>query len=457
MRRDNEFRYSRLAHILREQIMSGFIKPGEYLLSENELCRYYGLSRTSVRKSLEQLQKEGLIVKKVGQGTIVSPDLVIPKSERRTLRILTNSPSYFADTCLGTIIDAFRQQYPYVDVKLLAFPSWNFWDSVRASIELGHYPDLLLTTDRHFSEMNREDTFLDLREHFGELIAQFYPRVAEPFRHGESQTAIPVTFSTVYTAYNPDLFARYGVEEPKENWSLEEMEAAARRLTLDSDGDGITDQYGFWLSSGFNRWPVVALQNGFRLQPGVERDAVVRTLRFFHDAVYRKRLATMHASSNFVREKAAMTLTTAIELAGWRNEGMSFEPKVAPLQFGPVQSTLLLANALMVYKEGQERELALAFIRTAFDPALQARLSRETGFLSCMPSINRSVWDERYLRSIHIGEDNVENSYYLHELMHDLSEMDELAMEMQLYWGGLESAENCADRIMALLNEPTGK
>ncbi|MDF2671626.1 MAG: GntR family transcriptional regulator, partial [Paenibacillus sp.] len=100
MRRESEFRYSKLANILREQIMSGYIKPGEFLYSENELCRFYQISRTSVRKSLEQLQKEGLIVKKVGQGTIVSPDLVIPESPTKVLRIMAPSPSHYVDLCM---------------------------------------------------------------------------------------------------------------------------------------------------------------------------------------------------------------------------------------------------------------------------------------------------------------------------------------------------------------------
>jgi multiple sugar transport system substrate-binding protein len=459
MRRDNEFRYSRLAHILRDQIMSGFIKPGEYLLSENELCKYYGLSRTSVRKSLEQLQKEGLIVKKVGQGTIVSPDLVISPSERRTLRILTNSPSFFVDNCLGIIIETFQNKFPHVDVKLLTFPSWNFWDSMRTSIELGQPPDLVLITDRHFAHPDRGDDFQDLGDHLEDLLGEFYPRVMEPFRLGDAQTAIPATFSPVYLVYNPELFARYGAAEPHPEWTKEELLEAARKLTVDRDQDGITDLYGLSLSPYLNRWPVIALQNGVKFDETTTRESIVDTLNFFHDALYRQRIATLDytTSGTFLCEKAAMVLTTAIELAGWRNGNMPFEAKVAPLPFGPLKSTLLVANTFMVHKECQEQELALAFLRTALDRKLQTRLARETGFLSCIPEVNEAVWDASHLASLNISHRQIDNGYFLHELLSDLNVLEDLESEMELFWGGYESAESIANGMIRVLSDKSPK
>ncbi|PYI52136.1 extracellular solute-binding protein [Paenibacillus flagellatus] len=459
MRRDNEFRYSRLAHILREQIMSGFIKPGEYLLSENELCKYYGLSRTSVRKSLDQLLKEGLIVKKVGQGTIVSPDLVIPPDEKRTLRIVATSPSHFVDNCLGAIVDAFQARYPQVEVKLLSLPGWNFWDSLRSGGELGLQPDLVLVTDRSFAEADRLDAYLDVGERLEDLLGSLYPRVVEPFRGVDGQRAVPVTFSPVYLAYNPELFARFGVREPHPGWTKEEMLEAARRLTVDSDGDGIFDVYGLSLSSYSSRWPVIALQHGVKFDATTDRRSLVDTLAFFHDVLYRQRIATLYQSwrsrinlDAFLRGKAAMVLTTSIELAGWRNENMPFEAKVAPMPFGPVRSTLLVSNAFMVRKDCQDPELALSFLRTALEPELQTGLARETGFLSCLPEVNETVWDASYLASLHIANRQIDNGYFLHELFEDSSRLEELEAEMDLFWAGLETAESLADRMIRLLS-----
>lgn len=61
--------YVQLADILREQIKTGKIKPGDKLMSESEMIKEYGVARLTVRESLNILVNEGLIEKKHGKGT----------------------------------------------------------------------------------------------------------------------------------------------------------------------------------------------------------------------------------------------------------------------------------------------------------------------------------------------------------------------------------------------------
>lgn len=64
--------YYQLAEILRGNISTGVWKPGEGIPSENELCRQYGVSRATVRRAILEIEKENLVYKKQGKGTIVS-------------------------------------------------------------------------------------------------------------------------------------------------------------------------------------------------------------------------------------------------------------------------------------------------------------------------------------------------------------------------------------------------
>lgn len=65
-------KYQSLLHFLKEQIQRGKYGIGDYLPSENELCIQFNITRTTARKALEELQKEGFIVKIRGKGSRVA-------------------------------------------------------------------------------------------------------------------------------------------------------------------------------------------------------------------------------------------------------------------------------------------------------------------------------------------------------------------------------------------------
>lgn len=63
--------YRQLAGILREQIESGKITPGDPLPSETTLQQEYGIARGTIRRAIELLRDQGLVVTVQGRGTFV--------------------------------------------------------------------------------------------------------------------------------------------------------------------------------------------------------------------------------------------------------------------------------------------------------------------------------------------------------------------------------------------------
>ncbi|WP_321971941.1 GntR family transcriptional regulator [Paratractidigestivibacter sp.] len=63
--------YDQLVDILRDKIDTE-MEPGDLLPSERELSERYGLSRTTVRLALKELETLGLITRRHGKGTFVS-------------------------------------------------------------------------------------------------------------------------------------------------------------------------------------------------------------------------------------------------------------------------------------------------------------------------------------------------------------------------------------------------
>jgi len=66
-----EKRYRELQIVLKEQIQQGYYGVGDYLPSEHDLCAAFSITRTTVRRALEELLREGFIEKQQGKGSRV--------------------------------------------------------------------------------------------------------------------------------------------------------------------------------------------------------------------------------------------------------------------------------------------------------------------------------------------------------------------------------------------------
>lgn len=430
--------------------MTGLIKPGDYLLPENELCKFYGLSRNSVRKALEELHKEGLVVKRVGLGTMVPADVAVPPGDRKVLRIAAPFPAYFVDNGMHVICDAFRRKYPHIDIHVLSLPTDTFIESLQHSNRMGFCPDVVLIGESLTAITERDDLFIDLRSAAGGALDLMYPRLVQTLCPGSVSTAVPITFSPVYLAYNPDLFRAAGFPVPGQHWNVDDFTEAAERTT--SMTDGRIDRFGFSLFPSLNRWLVFALQTGMR--PGAEdnREKIAKALAKLQDWLHRKRIATVYTGNKnlinpFIYGKAAMTLTTLFEMSTWAERGIDFTPEVAPLPFGDTQSTVLQANLLMVPSQCAEPQLSAEFVSMALDPEVQRTMCETTPFLSVMPAVNEATRSAAYLHALNIGGGLIDQTYFLHELLGDQIDHTDLMAEMSLFWLGLEDAHTVAEKF----------
>ena len=66
--------YDQLVDILIEKIDHEY-QPGDLIPSERELAERYGLSRSTVRLAIQELEYLGRIVRKQGRGTFVADRL----------------------------------------------------------------------------------------------------------------------------------------------------------------------------------------------------------------------------------------------------------------------------------------------------------------------------------------------------------------------------------------------
>lgn len=64
--------FHQICVVLRDQVISGSLQPGNKLPSEAEICDAFDVSRITAKRALDELAKEGLVTRARGRGTIVN-------------------------------------------------------------------------------------------------------------------------------------------------------------------------------------------------------------------------------------------------------------------------------------------------------------------------------------------------------------------------------------------------
>lgn len=67
----NSQKASNIVKVLREQILTGMLKPGTRIMSARELSRHFQVSQVTANKALLQLVEDKLIVRNERSGSFV--------------------------------------------------------------------------------------------------------------------------------------------------------------------------------------------------------------------------------------------------------------------------------------------------------------------------------------------------------------------------------------------------
>ena len=81
---------------------------------------------------------------------------------------------------------------------------------------------------------------------------------------------LPQNLSSLVVYYNRDLFDAAGVPYPEAGWTWADFLAAAKALTKDIDGDGLTDQHGLGVENSLIRFTPFIWQAGGELVDDVD-------------------------------------------------------------------------------------------------------------------------------------------------------------------------------------------
>ncbi|MEF3306945.1 extracellular solute-binding protein [Paenibacillus sp. GYB003] len=467
LRRRNLFqeRYNHFLTELKNEILSGSLKPGEFILPENTLSEKYKISRVSVRKVLAQLVEEGLIEKIAGKGNRVKPPA--EEIDRQTITLAWFSESYENDV-LQTIIERFEANHPYVKVDLIILTSGQYVTKLASMIEQGEGPDLFFMSDSHLRQFYEIDKLGLIEPYEPSQFApgQSYGKLFDIFTVDGTLISVPIHFSPIVICYNKDMFEAAGIDrsDPIRTW--DDLLEVAKACTAEPNEDGVIDQYGFCFSSSTNRWPAFLLQNGARFVSddksrsvfGDERN--VEALQFCNDLMYKHQVSPIYSHSSsylaeqiFKRKRCAMILSTYYFMNEFR--GMDLRWDVLPVPKNREKATLLLCGSLAVSKHSDKIKVAQSFIDYFVGDEAQTLLKRTGCTIPALRSVaeddsllNPDIHPEHYNTFI----DAVEHSYSHLELGITNKYISIMHDELHMLWANMDTAEDVCRRIEERMN-----
>ncbi len=205
----------------------------------------------------------------------------------------------------------------------------------------------------------------------------------------DSLISFPFNKSVPVYYYNKDLFKKYGIKRFPKTW--EEFRNVAKKLTIDTDGDGKPDIYGTAYVIDVWMFATILYQKGGRLIQGdsaaFNSKAGIDALQYLYDLVYKDSCAYITTGykhqDDFASGKVAMVWGTIVSYSFMKDK-INFNLGVAPVPHDKNDSTVIVSGTNVALFKGTSEHAQknmVAFLKYFLRPDVQAYWSVHTGYM----------------------------------------------------------------------------
>jgi multiple sugar transport system substrate-binding protein len=284
-------------------------------------------------------------------------------------------------------IDAFKAVEPDVTVNLIsASDRADLIARLSTGFSGGTPPDLFLINYRFYAQfavtgaLEPVQPFLEASSAFQR--DDFYPQPMEAFTHQGTLQCMPQNLSSLVVYYNKDLFAQEGLSEPPDQWTWDEMVAAAKPVTKDLDGDGVIDQWGLGVEASIIRLAPFIWSNGGQVvddeqtptRLAVDSPEAVEAMQKFFDLHQvhvvvpgDEEIEAEEPEARFLNGTMGMFLGSRRNVPSFRTI-TGFDWDIAPLPYHDEPAGILHADAYCMASSSENKAAAWRFVEFALGP-----------------------------------------------------------------------------------------
>ena len=130
----------------------------------------------------------------------------------------------------------------------------NYWTLLEAGASGGQMPDVFWMHSNTAQMYMENDLILPLDDFIAEDdaidLANYYDGIVQLYNSNGVQYALPKDHDTIALLYNKAIFDKYGVDYPTDDWSWDDVLAAATAITEAGKDDGV---YGYAINTSNNQ------------------------------------------------------------------------------------------------------------------------------------------------------------------------------------------------------------
>lgn len=153
------------------------------------------------------------------------------------------------------VLKQFEAENPDIRIEFIHIPK-NYFQKLQLLIASNLIPDVMFVNNVDSSLFVQNHIFLDLSPNLDndKFISSkdFFQKSLDAFTYQKHLFAIPRDISNLVIYYNKDIFDKYNVPYPSNNWDFSGFLAASQKLTKDINGDKRIDVFGI----GFEDYPL---------------------------------------------------------------------------------------------------------------------------------------------------------------------------------------------------------
>ncbi len=309
-------------------------------------------------------------------ATTPAAEAEAPAGETTTLTwAMWGSPEEIATH--QAVADAFEAEHPEIQIEIVSYPWGDYFTAMQttwASGDVENIPDVLFLTPvlpyAAQGVLENLDPFIEAGDY---NLEDYWPALLEPAMYEGSVYGFPRDMSAEVLYYNKDIFDEVGIEYPTDEWTWDDLLAAAEALTVSEGGQ--TTRYGLAMEGGkFQLW---VGQNGGGILDDVsnptactlDQPEAVEAIEFFAgmmNAGIAMRDASLGQaggdSTVMANGQAAMIIQNASRVSQFNAAGLNYDVAPVPIPAGGQRSASAVGAAWTMSAASDDKDAAWVFL-----------------------------------------------------------------------------------------------